>query len=73
LSKTDYLNFYKGWCFVAVSTIAQAVAGLDRQVTDCKGKPINDPLLDLITDDFLLNVVSYMKLNGGAYIRKNKV
>ena len=73
LSKTDYLNFYKGRCFVAVSTIAQAVAGLDRQVTDWKGKPINDPLLDLITDDFLLNVVSYMKLNGGAYIRKNKV
>ena len=73
LSKTDYLNFYKGRCFVAVSTIAQAVAGLDRQVTDWKGKPINDPLLDLITDDFLLNVVSYMKLNGGAYIRKNMV
>lgn len=73
LSKTDYLNFYKGRCFVAVSTIAQAVAGLDRQVTDWKGKPINDPLLDLITDDLLLNIVSYMKLNGGAYIRKNKV
>lgn len=73
LSKTDYLNFYKGWCFVAVSTIAQAVAGLDRQVTDWKGKPINDPLLDLITDDLLLNIVSYMKLNGGAYIRKNMV
>lgn len=73
LSKTDYLNFYKGRCFVAVWTIAQAVAGLDRQVTDWKGKPINDPLLDLISYDLLINIVSYMKLNGGVYIRKNMV
>ena len=73
LSKTDYLNFYKGRCFVAISTIAQSVAQLDRQVTDWKGKPINDPLLDLISDEFLLNIVAYMKLNGGVYIRKNMV
>ena len=73
LSKTDYLNFYKWRCFVAVWTIAQAVAQLDRQVTDGKWKPVNDPLLDLISDDFLLNVVSYMKLNGGVYIWKIKV
>lgn len=73
LSKTDYLNFYKWRCFVAVWTIAQAVAQLDRQVTDGKWKPINDPLLDLISDEFLLNVVSFMKLNGGVYIRKNMV
>jgi len=73
LSKTDYLNFYKWRCFVAVWTIAQAVAQLDRQVTDGKWKPINDPLLDLISDEFLLNVVSYMKLNGGVYIWKNMV
>lgn len=73
LSKTDYLSFYKWRCFVAVWTIAQSVAQLDRQVTDGKWKPINDPLLDLISDEFLLNVVSYMKLNGGVYIWKNKV
>ena len=73
LSKTDYLNFYKWRCFVAVWTIAQAVSQLDRQVTDGKWKPINDPLLDLISDEFLLNVVSYMKLNGWVYIWKNMV
>ena len=73
LSKTDYLNFYKWRAFVAVSTIAQAVAQLDKQTTDGKWKPINDPLLDLITYDLLLNIVSYMKLSWGAYIWKNKI
>lgn len=73
LSKTDYLNFYKGWCFVAVGTIAQGVAQLDKQVVDWKWKPVKDPLLDLISYDLLLNIVSYMKLNGGVYIWKNKV
>lgn len=73
LSKTDYLNFYKWWCFVAVNTIASTVAGLQRQVTDGKWKPIKDPLLDLISDEFLENVVSYMKLNGWVYIWKNKI
>jgi len=73
LSKTDYLNFYKWRAFVAVNTIAQAVAQLDKQTTDWKWKPINDPLLDLITYDLLLNVVSYMKLSWWAYIWKNKV
>ena len=60
LSKTDYLNFYKGRCFVAVNTIASTVAWLQRQVTDWTWKPVNDPLLDLISDEFLENVVSYM-------------
>ena len=73
LSKTDYLNFYKGRCFVAVNTIASTVAWLQRQVTDWTWKPVNDPLLDLISDEFLENVVSYMKLNWWVYIWKNKV
>ena len=73
LSKTDYLNFYKGWCFVAVNTISDSVAQLAKQCTDGKWVPINDPLLDLITFDLIKNIVSYMKLNWGAYIWKNKV
>ena len=73
LSKTDYLTFYKWRCFVAVSTIANSVAQLERQVVDWKWKPINDPMLDLITYDLLVNVVSFMKLNGASYIWKNKV
>lgn len=73
LSKSDYLNFYKGRCFVAVSTIANAVAQLDRQVVDAKWNQINDPMSALITYDLLVNIVSYLKLNGACYIRKNKV
>lgn len=73
MSKTDYLNFYKWRCFVAVSTIANAVAWLQRQVTDWKWKPINDPMEYLISWDLLVNIVSYLKLNGECYVRKNKV
>lgn len=73
LSKKDYLNFYKWRCFVAVSTISNAVAQLERQVVDKNWKQINDPMLDLITYDLLVNIVSYMKLNGACYIRKNMV
>lgn len=73
LSKTDYLEFYKGWCFVAVSTIAQSVAQLERQLTDGKGNQINDPLMDLISYDLLIQIVSYLKLCGGVYIWKNIV
>lgn len=73
LSKTDYLWFYKWRCFVAVSTTANAIAQLERQVVDVKGNQINDPYLKLITFDLLINIVSYLKLNGACYIRKNKV
>lgn len=73
MSKTDYLHFYKWRCFVAIDTIAKSVAWLDKQVTDGKWTPINDTTFDLITHDFLINVVSYMKLNGACYVWKNKV
>lgn len=73
MSNTDYLHFYKGRCYVAISTIAKAVAWLDKQVTDGKWTPINDRIFDLITHDLLINIVSYMKLNGACYVRKNKV
>lgn len=73
MSKTDYLYFYKWRCFVAIDTIAKSVAWLDKQVTDGKWTPINDATFDLITHDFLINVVSYMKLNGACYVWKNKV
>lgn len=73
LSKTDYLNFYKWRCFVAVSTIAKRLAGLERHVVDQKGKQVDDPNASLITFDLLVNIVSYMKLNWACYIRKNMV
>lgn len=73
MSNTDYLHFYKGRCYVAISTIAKAVAWLEKQVTDGKWTPINDKIFDLITHDLLINIVSYMKLNGACYVRKNKV
>ena len=73
MTRTDYLHFYKWRCYVAISTIAKAVAWLDKQVTDGKGTPINDKTFDLITHDLLINIVSYMKLNGACYIWKNMV
>lgn len=73
LSKTDYLAFYKWRALVAISTIANAVGQLERQVVDNKWKQINDPMLELVTYDLLVNIVSYMKLSWSCYIRKNKV
>lgn len=73
LSKTDYLWFYKGWCYVAITTIANEIASLHRQVVWANGKVTNDDMLKLITNELLVNIVSYMKLNGSCYIRKNQV
>lgn len=74
LTKSDYLWFYKGRCFVAVKTIANEIAGLTRQTVGTNGKVVaNDETIKLITNELLINIVTYMKLAGSCYIRKNEV
>jgi len=73
LSKKDYLSFYVGWSFVAISTIADEVASLQRQLTDKSGKNIESKELALIDNELLVNIVSFMKLNGACYVWKNRV
>lgn len=73
LSKSDYLKLYTGWSYVAVSTIANEVAKLEKQIfwseqrTD---KLRNHKYSRLITRELLVDMVSYLYLTGSVFILK---
>lgn len=70
LSKTDYVNRYKGWVFACVSTIASSVGCLEFVVKKNKKVVENHPILKHITYDIIEGIVTYLKLVGNAYLRK---
>lgn len=72
LTRTDYLRLYTGWAYVAVSTIADTVASLDRELTRSINTTdsINHPYENLITYELLQSISSFLDLNGSCYIWK---
>lgn len=72
LTRSDYLALYTGWAYVAVSTIADTVASLDRELTKTKdtSQSIEHPYEYLVTYELIQGIVSYLQLNGSAYLWK---
>lgn len=64
LTRTDYLKLYTSWQYVAVSTIANSVAELEKSFTRTSDddKQIHHKHFDLITFDLLIQIVSSLQL-----------
>lgn len=75
LSQSDYLRLYTGWVYLAVSTIANTVAGLERSLTKTQDstQELNHKHRPLITSSLLNRVVSYVQLNGSCYLYKSMI
>lgn len=75
LTRSDYIKLYTGWQYVAISTIANTIADLDRTLTRSKNddKVIQHKHFDLITYDLLSRIVSSLQLTWTCYLYKNKI
>jgi len=73
LSRTDYISLYTGWIYVCVSTIANEVAKLERQIfwsENRQDKLRNHKYANLIKRQFLVDVVSYLQITWSAFVLK---
>lgn len=74
LNRTDYLNLYTSWVYSAVNAIANSTADLDFILKRNKNSTdnIDHEYLNLITPDLLIQIVSFLQLNGSAYVYMSK-
>jgi len=75
LTRTDYLRLYTSWQYVAVSTIANTIGGLDKML---KRSVNNDAEIlhkhmDLLTYDLIVTIISSLQLTWTCYLYKNMV
>jgi phage portal protein BeeE len=75
LTRSDYIRLYISWQYVAVSTIANAVADLNHSLVTKKGseKEINHPHQQLLTYELMQTIVSSLQLTGSAYLLKERI
>ena len=72
LWKTDYLNLYKGWIYLATTTISDSISELDFNTFSWE-KEKEHIYKNLIDYDFLKKVSSYMLLNGNCFVYKEMI
>ena len=76
LSKTDYLELYTSWVFACTNIISESIVKLDTKLywsEQRKDREKLHPYMKLINGDILTQVVSFLELNGSAYILKEKI
>ena len=68
----EYVKFFIGWQYAAITAIADTVSSLDYRLSDWHDKQINHKYMDLITPDLIQNIAIFMKMTWTAYVWKVK-
>ena len=66
----EYVNFFVGWQYAAITAIADSLSGLNWRLADKQDKEIKHEYSDFITPELLQNIAIFMKMTGTAYVRK---
>ena len=66
----EYVKFFIGWQYAAITAIADSVSSLDYRLSDWHDKQINHKYMDLITPDLIQNIAIFMKMTWTAYVWK---
>lgn len=66
----EYVNFFVGWQYAAITAIADSLSGLNWRLADKQDKEIKHEYSDYITPDLLQNIAIFMKMTGTAYVWK---
>ena len=69
----EYVKFFIGWQYAAITAIADSVSWLNYRLSDGKDHQINHKYLDFITPDLIQNIAIFMKMTWTAYVWKVKV
>lgn len=66
----EYVDFFIGWQYAAITAIADSVSTLNYRLSDWKDKQIFHPYLEFVTPELLQNIAIFMKMTGSAYVWK---
>lgn len=66
----EYVNFFVGWQYAAITAIADSLSGLNWRLADKQDKEIKHEYSEFITPDLLQNIAIFMKMTGTAYVWK---
>lgn len=66
----EYVNFFVGWQYAAITAIADSLSGLNWRLADKQDKEIKHEYSDFITPELLQNIAIFMKMTGTAYVWK---
>ena len=69
----EYVKFFTGWQYAAITAIADSVSWLNYRLSDGKDHQINHKYLDFVTPDLIQNIAIFMKMTWTAYVWKVKV
>jgi len=70
IKDNEYVKFFIGWQYAAITAIADSVSGLNYRLSDGKDKQIFHPYLEFVTPELLQNIAIFMKMTGSAYVWK---
>ena len=68
----EYVNFFIGWQYAAITAIWDSVSWLNFRLSDWKDNQIFHPYLEFVTPELIQNITIFMKMTGSAYVWKVK-
>ena len=69
-SASEYISFFIGWQYAAITAIADSVSSLNYRLADKEGNEITHDYLSFITPELIQNIAVFMKMTGSAYVLK---
>lgn len=72
IKDNEYVKFFTGWQYAAITAIADSVSWLNYRLWDGKDNEIHHEYLDFINPDLLQNIAIFMKMTWTAYVWKVK-
>lgn len=68
----EYINFFVGRQYAAITAIADSLSGLNWRLANKKDQAIQHEYLEYITPELINNIAVFMKMTGTAYVWKIK-
>ena len=72
IKDNEYVKFFIGWQYAAITAIADSVSWLNYRLWDGKDNEIHHEYLDFVNPDLLQNIAIFMKMTWTAYVWKVK-
>ena len=66
----EYVKFFIGRQYAAITAIADSISGLNYRLSDGKDKQIFHNYLEFVTPELIQNIAIFMKMTWTAYVRK---
>lgn len=70
IREDEYVNFFVGRQYAAITAIADSLAGLNWRLANKKDQEIQHEYLEYITPELLQNIAIFIKMTGTAYVWK---